>query len=139
MEIVPYLSFNGRAAEAMKFYAKVLDAKIEEILTFGEVPDMGSECSAEMKHLVAHVRLNVGGQRLMASDTPADHYSTPQGTQVCLQIADPAEAERVFSGLSEGGQVVMPLSETFWAQKFGMLVDQFGTPWMVNCEKRERG
>ena len=71
----------------------------------------------------------------MGSDAPPDHYEPMQGFSVTLNIKEPAEAERVFNALAEGGSVRMPLGATFWAIKFGMLTDRFGTPWMVNCEK----
>lgn len=71
----------------------------------------------------------------MGGDAPPDHYQAPKGVTVTLGIDDPAEAERVFQALSENGTVTMPIAETFWARRFGMLVDQFGIPWMVNCER----
>ena len=85
-----------------------------------------------------HARMTVGDKVLMGSDAPEDRFHTPQGLSVSLGIDDPQEAERVFAGLSEGGaNVIMQIAETFWAQRFGMLVDQFGTPWMINCEKKQ--
>ena len=71
----------------------------------------------------------------MASDAMPDCYEKPQGFGISLQMTDPAEAERVFNALAENGNIKMPLQETFWAKKFGMLVDRFGIPWMINCEK----
>jgi len=80
-----------------------------------------------------HARLNVRGQRLMASDIPPDSYQKPQGFAVSLGITDVAEAERIFHALEENATVLMPLQKTFWAESFGMLTDQFGIPWMINC------
>jgi PhnB protein len=77
----------------------------------------------------------VGDKILMGSDAPPDRYKPMQGFSVTLGIDEPAEADRVFHALSEGGSVTMPIQETFWARRFGMLVDRFGTPWMINCEK----
>ena len=71
----------------------------------------------------------------MASDAPPGHYEKPQGFSVALQIKDPVEGERIFNALAENGKVQMPFQETFWATRFGMCVDRFGIPWMVNCEK----
>jgi PhnB protein len=82
-----------------------------------------------------HARLVVGDAVLLASDAPPAHYSAPQGFSVALQIKDQAEAERVFQTLVENGRVTMPLQQTFWALRFGMLVDRFGIPWMINCEQ----
>ena len=82
-----------------------------------------------------HARLVVGDRVLMGSDVPPDHHDKPQGFSVSLGIDTPAEAERIFRALAEGGTVQMPLQETFWALRFGTLVDRFGIPWMVNCER----
>jgi PhnB protein len=71
----------------------------------------------------------------MGGDAPPQFASKPQGFCVSIQVDDPAKAERIFGELSEGGVVQMPIRETFWARRFGMLIDKFGTPWMVNCER----
>jgi PhnB protein len=84
-----------------------------------------------------HAALVVGNNMLMGSDGPAGHNEEARGFYISLGIDDPAEAERIFQVLSQNGTVQMPMEETFWAIRFGMLVDQFGTPWMVNCEKKE--
>jgi len=94
----------------------------------GQVP-------AEWGDKIMHARMTVGNQTLMASDAPPGRYSKPAGFSVNIGLNDAAEAERIFSALAEKGQVHMPIGETFWAVRFGMLVDQFGIPWMVNVEK----
>ena len=81
-----------------------------------------------------HASLSVGDEVLMGSDAPPDRFEASKGISVSLNVKTPAEAERVFAALSDQGQVQMPLQQTFWAARFGMLVDQFGVPWMVNCE-----
>jgi len=81
-----------------------------------------------------HARLQVGDALLMASDAPPGRFTPAQGISVSLQLTDPAEAERIFHGLAEGGEVTMPIEPTFWALRFGMVTDRFGIPWMVNCE-----
>lgn len=134
MRLNPYLSFNGTCREAMAFYAKVLDAPSEGLMTYGETP-MAGDMPAEMLGRVAHARIRIGDALLMASDSPASLYQTPQGVTVTLNIDEPAEADRVFAALSEGGTITMPIAETFWAHRFGTCIDRFGTPWMVNCEK----
>jgi PhnB protein len=81
-----------------------------------------------------HARLMVGDRILMGSDAPSDRHEPMKGFSVTLGIDDPKDAERIFDALSEHGTVQMPIQKTFWAARFGMLVDQFGTPWMINCE-----
>jgi PhnB protein len=90
---------------------------------------------AEWRDKILHARLVVNGEALMGSDAPPGHYKEPQGFSVAIQVKDPAEAERIFNALSEKGTLQMPTGETFFAVRFGMLVDQFGIPWMVNREK----
>jgi PhnB protein len=90
---------------------------------------------AEWRKKIIHARLVGNGMLLMGSDAPPDRYEPMKGFSVTLNVKEPAEAERVFNALAENGSVRMPLGETFWAKKFGMLTDRFGTPWMINCEK----
>jgi PhnB protein len=134
MQLVPYLNFNGRCREAFECYARVLGGEIAAMLTFGETP-AADHVPPELHAGIIHARLVAGDAVLMGSDCPPDRYETPAGISVCLQIADPAVAERVFNALAEGGNVVMPFGETFWALRFGMVTDRFGTPWMINCER----
>jgi PhnB protein len=96
---------------------------------------METQVPADWLNKIMHARLEVGDEALMGSDAPPDRYQRPRGITVSLQTNDPAEAERIFSALAEGGTVNMPLQETFWAIRFGMLVDRYGIPWMVNCEQ----
>ncbi|HVR96364.1 MAG TPA: VOC family protein [Thermoanaerobaculia bacterium] len=132
MQINPYLNFNGQCAEAFRFYEQVLGGKIEMMMTMGESP-MAGETPPEMLDRVMHVSMTVGGQSLMGSDSPPEMYQKPQGLHVSLHYDTAEEGGRVFNALAEGGTVVMPFEKTFWAEGFGMLVDRFGTPWMVNC------
>ena len=90
---------------------------------------------AEWRNKIMHARLMVGDEVLMGSDAPPDRHEDPKGFSVSLQIKDPTEAERIFHALAESGTVRMPLGQTFWAARFGMCVDRFGIPWMVNCEQ----
>ncbi|HEY0257541.1 MAG TPA: VOC family protein [Candidatus Methylacidiphilales bacterium] len=135
MQLNPSLLFDGNCDEAFKFYAKALGGKILFRITYGESP-MAKETSKELLDKVMHIRLEASGNILMGSDAPCDRYSKPQGFFVTLGVETPEEAERIFNALSEKGTVGMPLQETFWAQRFAMFVDQFGTPWMINCEKK---
>ena len=138
MQLNPYLTFNGQCDAAFKFYERVLGGKIVAKMTYGDMPADacgGKEMPDAVRKLVAHVRLMVGDVALMGGDAPPDRYQKPQGTMVNIAVTDPGEAERTFSALAEGGNVVMPIQETFWARRFGMVTDRFGTPWMINCEK----
>ena len=90
----------------------------------------------ERNKKIMHAKMSIDGQVLMASDAPPDHFHKPQGFSVSLTVEDPAEAERKFKALSEGGSVNMPFGKTFFSKGFGMCVDQFGIPWMVNCPRK---
>lgn len=133
MQLNSYLHFNGRCEEAFKFYEKVLGGKIEAMFSHEGTP-AAEQVPPEWRKKIMHARLNVGDQVLMGSDVPPGHYNQPQGFRVNISIKDPADAERIFKALANEGKVTMPLEKTFWAQRFGMLSDQFGTPWMINCE-----
>jgi PhnB protein len=133
-QLATYLMFNGNCAEAFKFYAELLDGKIEALMPHRGTPAEGS-VSDEWLDKIIHARLRLGDSLLMASDAPPDRSpGAMQGFNVSLQLTSPEEAERIWAGLAEGAQVYMPLGATFFARKFGMLKDRFGTPWMVNCE-----
>jgi PhnB protein len=136
MELNPYLTFNGQCEAAFKFYEKVFGGKIEAMMTFGSSP-MAEQTPPEWRNKIMHARMSVGGKTLMASDAPPDRYEAMKGIMVTLGIDDPGEAERIFRALSERATIQMPIQKTFWAERFGMLVDKFGTPWMVNCEKHD--
>lgn len=135
MPINPYLTYDGRCEEAFKFYEQVLGGKITALMRFEGSPGE-SMVPAEWGSKVMHASLVVGDNVLMASDAPPDQFKPMQGFSVSFQVDDPAEAERVFNALAEGATVTMPIAETFWAERFGMLTDRFGTPWMVNCDKK---
>ena len=134
MQVNPYLAFDGTCAQAFRFYEQALGGKIVMMMTVGESP-MAAQATPETKDQIMHAALQVGGVTIMGADAPSGMFSKPQGFSVSLGIDDEAEAERVFGNLSEGATIKMPLQETFWAKKFGMLVDKFGIPWMVNCAK----
>jgi PhnB protein len=134
MKTNPYLSFNGNCAEAFKFYEKILGGKIEMLMTFAEAPP-GEPVPPESKDKVMHARMTIGDTVIMGGDAPAQFYKTPQGFSVSINVDKPGEADRIFHTLSEGGAVMMPITETFWAHRFAVFTDKFGTPWMINCEK----
>jgi PhnB protein len=134
MQLNPYLTFNGNCEQAFKFYEKVMGGKIIAMHTHEGTP-MAKHVSAEWQKKIIHARLTIGDEVLMGSDAPPDRYQATKGISVSLNIDKPADAERIFNALAEKGAVQMPIQETFWAERFGMLTDQFGVPWMINCEK----
>lgn len=134
MQLNPYLTFNGRCEAAFKFYETVLGGKIEAMIPHEGTP-AAEHVPPEWRNKIMHARLIVGDKVLMGSDAPPDRREDMKGFSVTLGIDDPAEAERIFHALAKNGTVRMPIQKTFWAARFGMLVDQFGTPWMINCEQ----
>jgi PhnB protein len=134
MQLNPYLVFNGNCEAAFKFYEKVLGGKIEAMLPHEGTP-AAEHVPPEWRNKIMHARLSVGDEVLMGSDAPPDRYEAMKGFSVTLGIDRPADAERIFHALAEKGTVRLPIQQTFWAARFGMLVDQFGTPWMINCEQ----
>lgn len=134
MRLNPYLTFDGRCEEAFKFYEKVLGGKIAAMIPYEGSP-AEEHSPPEWRKKILHARLVLDDQFLMGSDNSPEHYEPMKGFSVTLGIDKPADAERVFNALAEKGKVQLPLAETFWAQRFGILTDQFGTPWMINCEK----
>jgi len=134
MQLNPVVTFNGQCEEAFKFYEQCLGGKIQTMMTWGDSP-MAEHVAPELRDKIIHATLIVRESSLMGGDSPADQYQKPKGFNVAIQIKDPAEGERIFGLLSDGGTVTMPLQATFWSAGFGMLVDRFGIPWMINCEK----
>ena len=137
MQINSYLLFTGNCEEAFKSYEKLLGGKIEFKMTHGESPAAG-QVPSEWRNKIMHVRLSTSGGVLMGSDAPPGRQAKAQGFSVSVSVDDPAEADRIYNGLAEGAKAIgMPIQETFWARRFGMLTDRFGIPWMVNCEKQQ--
>ncbi len=134
MQLNPYLTFNGQCEAAFKFYERALGAKIEAQMTFAGTP-AEQHVPPEWRSKIIHARLTIGEQVVMGSDAPPDRYQPPKGISISLNMKDPKEAEQKFNALAEKGTVQMPLQETFWAARFGSVTDQFGIPWMINCEK----
>ncbi len=129
-----YLLFDGKCEEAFTLYAKVLGGKIEAMMSHEGTP-AAEQVPPEWRKKILHAKLNLGDAQLMASDCPPGRFEKPQGFSVNVTAKTPADAERIYRALSEGGRVTMPLAETFWALKFGMFTDRFGIPWMINCER----
>jgi PhnB protein len=134
MKINPYLHFNGNCEEAFRLYEKVLGGQMQGIFHFGQSP-MAGQVGPDWANKVMHTSMIVGDQALLGCDAPPPHFRTPQGFAVCLDVPTEAEAERIYPALSEGGQIGMPLQETFWAKRYAQFVDRFGTSWMINVSK----
>ena len=134
MQLNPYLMFDGQCEAAFRFYEQALGGTIAAMMTYADTP-AAEHTSPEMRGRIIHARL---ARRRHGPDGVRRYgraLQKMQGFSVTLSVDEPAEAERVFAALSAGGTVTMPIQETFWARRFGMLVDRFGTPWMINCEK----
>ena len=145
MDLNTYLFFDGQCEEAFRLYEKTLGGRIVGLMRYADVPS--GPAAFKGSNRVIHVSLHVGDRVLMGSDTPPagvepmpsghrpEVYKKPQGFRANVAVDTPAEADRIYHALSEGGTVTMPIGETFFAQRFGMLEDRFGTPWMVTCLK----
>ena len=131
LQLDTYLFFDGNCADAMRFYERTLGGKLQ-LMTHGESP-MAAQTPPGSANRIMHARLELDGRLLMASDSMVGQpYEKMKGFSLSLIYPTVAEAQRMFAALAEGGQITMPIGKTFWAEAFGMLVDRFGTPWMVN-------
>lgn len=133
MQLNPYLSFDGQCEAAFRFYEQCLGGQIGAIFRYAGTP-MAGDVPAAWHDKVMHGSLTIGEQVLMGGDVAPGHYEEPKGFSLALQIKSASEAERIFQDLGKGGRVVVPLEKTFWAARFGMLVDRFGIPWLINCD-----
>ncbi len=134
MNANPYLAFDGTCAEAFRTYEKILGGKLD-LMTNGDSP-VADQTPPDQRGRIMHARLELaGGAVVMGSDAPPHYFTKPQGFSVSIGVTKTSEGERIFKALSEGGEVKMPFAKTFWAAGFGMCIDRFGIPWMVNCEK----
>jgi PhnB protein len=137
-KIDSYLFFDGNCAEAMRFYEHALGAKLEMMMKGSEMPG-AEKMPPGGADKIMHARLGLGdGRALMASDWMSpEPYKGMNGFAISVQYPTTADAKRVFDALAQGGKVNMPLGPTFWSQAFGMLVDRFGTPWMVSGPEKK--
>lgn len=137
MQLNTYLSFNGDCRQALESYARIFGGKVLAMMTFAEMPPQEGcgEIPAAARDLVMHGCVDLGGQLLMGTDATPEHpYPGITGAYVSIQVSDTGEAERLFAALSDGAKrIEMPLQQTFWARRYGSLVDRHGVPWMVNC------
>jgi len=137
VEVTTYLSFNGQCEAAFRLYERCLGGKIGRIFRYAGSP-MANQVPADWQDKIMHGSLTVGEHVLMGGDVAPDRYEEPKGFSLSLQLKRTADAEDIFRELAKGGRVVMPLEKTFWAARFGMVVDRFGIPWLINCESSDQ-
>ena len=130
MKLNTYLNYGGNCAEAFRFYEQHLGGKITMMMTHGEQPGP-NPVAPEMKDAILYAHMQIGGTELMASDVPAERFQPMRSVYLSLSVDTVEEAERLYALLTEGGTVFMPMAETFFASRFGMLRDRFGTSWMI--------
>ncbi|ONG55799.1 hypothetical protein BKE38_08415 [Pseudoroseomonas deserti] len=136
MRVTPYLFFNGDCEAAFTRYQEVLGGHVMAMMRHAGSP-AEEQVPVAWKDKILHACLEVDGLHIMGSDAPPGRFEQPQGFSVNLMMRSVEEAERVFAGLSEGATITMPLQKTFWAERFGMLTDRFGIPWMVNLSPED--
>ena len=135
-KVNPYLNFDGTAGKAIALYEKALGAKAENVQRFGDV--QGMPVAPENKDRVMHALLRLGEGVIMISDgMPGVPVPAQSNMHVTLDFDDPGDMARRFDALSAGGKITMPMQDTFWGAKFGMLTDAYGIQWMFNCELKK--
>lgn len=130
MQLNTYVHFKDNCEAAFAYYVQHLGAKLGEVHRYGGSPAMGM-APADFGNKILHAQLHLGGTVLFGSDSPPSQYAPPAGMTLSLSAASVAEAERVFAALADGGRIIMPLAKSFFAERFGMVHDRFGVPWMV--------
>ena len=134
MKVQAYVSFDGRCEEALEFYKKSIGAEVTFLMGWKESPDAAMKPPPGFEEKIMNAAFRIGETQLMADDGMGAKEAEFKGMTLAIEVADDAEAKRVFTALGEGGNVTMPLMKTFWTSSFGMLTDKFGVPWMVNVE-----
>ena len=134
MALNPYLYFDGQCEEAFRFYEKCLGGKITFMMAWKDSP-MPDQAPPGWATKILHAGLASGDGVLEGCDAMPGQYKKPESFCVMLRPKTASEADRIFKALAEGGSVQIPIAETFWALRFGKLVDRFGVPWLINCEK----
>lgn len=132
MKVQPYLTFGGRCEEALEFYKTAIDAEVIGLMRWKDCPDTDMKPPPGFEDKIMNAGFRVGNTELMADDGMGEKHPEYKGMTLAIEVADDAQAQRVFRALSQGGKVSMPLMKTFWSSSFGMLTDKFGVPWMVN-------
>ena len=134
MKLYTYLNYGGNCEQAFRFYEQHLGGKISMMMTHGESP-VPSDVPLDWKKAILHARMTLGETELMGADIPPDHFQPIRSAYLSLLVNSIEEAERIYGLLSDGGQIFMPMQETFFATRFGMLRDRFGTSWMILQER----
>jgi len=134
MRLNPYLSFDGQCEAAFKFYEQCLHGKIIMLIRYGDSP-MIRQTPPQWHRRVLHATFSCGEHILQGADALPETYRKPQGFSVMLNVGSVVEADDIFNALAAAGTVQVALQESLWAARFGMVVDQFGTPWTINCGK----
>jgi PhnB protein len=129
-----YLNYGGNCAQALRFYEQHLGGKITAMMTHGQQPDAGA-VAPELKDSILHARLSLGDTEIYASDVPKERFQPMRSAYLSLSVDGIEEAERIYTLLADGGEVFMPMAETFFANRFAMLRDKFGTSWMIIDER----
>jgi PhnB protein len=136
MQVEPYLFFDGRCEEAIEFYKKTVSASVQMLMRFKENPDpQPGSMPPGAEEKIMHASIKVGDSSIMCSDGHCGGQADFKGFRLAIAAEDVPAAERMFAGLAEGGQVQMPLMQTFFSPKFGMLTDKFGVGWMIMVAK----
>lgn len=134
MKLHAYLNYGGNCEEAFRFYEKHLGGKILEMITFGQNPEAAT-AHPNAQGKILHARMEIGETYVMASDVPPDRFQPMRSVYLSLAVESSAEAERIHALLSDGAEIFMPMQETFFANRFSMLRDKFGTSWMIVHQK----
>lgn len=132
MEMSTYLSFKGDCEAAFRFYEQCLGAKLGPVFRYRGTP-FAEQVPPDWQDKVMHASLTLGSQVVMAADQPPERYDSPKGFSFSLQLDDPADAERIFADIATDGRIISPLEKTFWAERFGVVIDGFGITWLINC------
>ena len=130
MQLHTYLNYGGNCEEAFQFYEQHLGGKITFLMRHGEQPNSAS-VAPEWKNAVLHARMTIGGTELLGADIPPDRFQPMRSAYLTLTVDSTGEAERLYTLLTDGGQIFMPIQQTFFASRFAMLRDRFGTSWMI--------
>ena len=131
MQLHTYLNYGGNCEQAFKFYQEHLGGNITMLMRHGEAPTGPNQTPTDWKEKVLHSRMTLGGTELLGADVPPDRFQPMRSAYLTLSLTTATEAERVHALLADGGEIFMPLTETFFAERFSMLRDQFGTSWMI--------
>jgi PhnB protein len=136
MKLVPYIHFNGNCREAIEFYRDCLNGTIESMQTFGDAPAMKVDDS--LKNHVLHSVFKFGDNVIMASDTAGRTVTVGDNMRLSIDVPEAKTMDAIFNKMAVGGNITMPLQDTFWGARFGMLVDKFGIGWMFNCDEKKK-